>query len=67
MKTSKITLGVVSTITLGIIIYAVASNRKHKVKRRLLDVSDAGYETAYDILYPMKPKRFLWGGISSIL
>lgn len=68
MKTSKITLGVVTTITLGILIYAVASrDRKYKVKRRLLDVSDAGYETAYDILYPMKPKRSLWGGISSIL
>lgn len=61
MKIVRIAFGVISTLAVGLIIYIVASDLKHKAKRRLLDVSDAGYETAYDILYPIKPKRFKWG------
>lgn len=55
MKTYKVALGVVSTIAIGVMVYHI---RKNRVGRRLIHISDAGYETAYDILYPLKSKRF---------
>ena len=58
MKTSNLALGIVSTIALGLIIYAFRLNRKYKFEKRLYTISDAGYETAYDVLYPIKYKRF---------
>ncbi len=58
MKTSKLAWGIVSTVALGIVIYVVKAEHKNRMEKRLLDISDAGYETAYDVLYPLKPKRF---------
>jgi hypothetical protein len=55
MKKSSLILGIISTVAIGIIIYQVS---RLKTKKRLLNVSDAGYEFAYDILYPVKSKRF---------
>jgi hypothetical protein len=54
MKKSNLILGIISTVAIGIIIYQVS---KVKTKKRLLNISDAGYEFAYDILYPVKTKR----------
>jgi len=55
MKTYFLAVGIVSTLALGLIIYQV---RKIRVEKRLLTIADAGYETAYDVLYPIKNKRF---------
>jgi hypothetical protein len=56
MKTYKliVILIVVSVTIAGITIYSI---KKTKLEKRLLSVSDAGYETAYDILYPLKSQR----------
>ena len=54
MKKYQLILGIVSTVVIGVIIYEI---NKSRAKRRLLNVSDAGYEFAYDILYPVKTKR----------
>ncbi len=56
MKTYKLAWGVASTIAIGMIMFYL---RKTKIVKRQIMVSDAGYETAYDVLYPLKPKRFL--------
>lgn len=55
MKTYKLALGIALTITLGIVVYHI---KKVRVEKRLITISDAGYETAYDILYPIKVNRF---------
>ncbi|MEJ7736345.1 MAG: hypothetical protein WKF97_02865 [Chitinophagaceae bacterium] len=55
MKTYKLAFGIVSTLAISVIIYQV---RKTKVEKRRITISDAGYETAYDVLYPVKTKRF---------
>jgi hypothetical protein len=56
MKTYKliVIIIVVSVTIAGITIYSI---KKTKLEKRLLSVSDAGYETAYDILYPLKSQR----------
>jgi hypothetical protein len=46
---------VVASVTVaGITIFSFKKSRSEK---RLVNVSDAGYETAYDILYPLKNQR----------
>ncbi len=59
MKTRKLTIGIVSTITVGIIIYFIKKSRieKNKLEKRLVSVADAGYETAHDILFPLRSQR----------
>jgi hypothetical protein len=58
MKTWKLTLGIVSTVALTLVtLYLVKMERKNRVEEKLLTISDAGYETAYDILYPLKHRR----------
>jgi hypothetical protein len=56
MKTYKliVIIIVVSVTVAGITIFSI---KKTKLEKRLLSVSDAGYETAYDVLYPLKGQR----------
>lgn len=55
MKTYKIALGIASTIALGFLVYKIQRNSCEKM---LVNISDAGYETAFDILYPQKIRRY---------
>ncbi|MBD0276783.1 MAG: hypothetical protein M3342_23155 [Bacteroidota bacterium] len=57
MKTNRLLIGIASTLAIGIVIL-VFTTRHNRVQRRLESVADAGYETAYDILYPLKNRRF---------
>jgi hypothetical protein len=50
-NTSKITLGLAAIGAAAIVIYVA---RRINAKRMLAKVSDEGYETAHDILYPGK-------------
>ncbi len=54
MKTYKLAIVFTSIIVVGIMVYSVKKNR---LERRLISISDAGYETAYDILFPLKNQR----------
>ena len=56
MKTYKliVIIIVVSVTVAGITIFSI---KKTKLEKRLISVSDAGYETAYDVLYPLKSQR----------
>jgi len=55
MKTYKLSIILITTVIItGIVIYSVKKSRSEK---RLISVSDAGYETAYDILFPLKSRR----------
>lgn len=55
MKTStKILLGIAAVATTGTLIYLT---RYYNTHRRLMHISNEGYETAHDILYPKKYNR----------
>ncbi len=55
MKTYKIAIGIASTLAIGFLVYQI---RKTSCERKLINISDAGYETAFDILYPHKTKWY---------
>jgi uncharacterized membrane protein len=57
MKTNKIALGVVTLVVAGLALYYF---RKKEVldDQRLGQIADAGYETAHDILYPLRKNRW---------
>jgi hypothetical protein len=57
-KSEKIIAGIAMVAiltTAGIIFFSVKKDKKQKM---LSEVSDAGYETAYDILFPLRNARF---------
>jgi hypothetical protein len=58
MKKYILIFGVASTVVAGVVIYNHL--RKTKLEKKLVNISDAGYETAYDILYPLRPRKFRW-------
>lgn len=60
MKTGTIVLGIVSLVALGLAIYAIDLYQKNDLQKRLQTISDEGYETAHDILYPLKRKKGSW-------
>ena len=59
MKSKNITLGIASTIAavgIGVAVYLIRRNQLQKTQAEMA-VADAGYETAYDVLYPMQNYR----------
>lgn len=52
-NTSKITLGLAAVGAAAIVIYIA---RRVSAERMLIKVSDEGYETAHDILFPNQKK-----------
>ncbi len=59
MKNKNITIGIASTIAavgIGVAIYLIKRNQFQKAQEEIA-VADAGYETAYDVLYPMSNYR----------
>jgi hypothetical protein len=53
---NKWTIGITSTLlAAGIVAYFLM--QKNAAQKKLDTVADAGYETAYDVLYPLKTGR----------
>ena len=52
----KLLIAVASTIAVGVIIYLIQKEKKEE--QRSFDIADAGFETAHDILYPLKKSRW---------
>lgn len=50
--TLVIGLGVISLVAVGWIVGTLM--QKNAMQKRQMQVADAGYETAYDILYPLR-------------
>jgi hypothetical protein len=55
MKNSKLTIGILSTVAAGLITYLLV--KRSLLHKRLLRVSEEGYETAYDVLYPLNKRK----------
>ena len=54
-RTNKTIISVASITAIGVIVY-LRYKKQNKKQQQILDrVADEGYETAYDVLYPLKP------------
>ena len=51
-STLAVGLGVISLVAVGWVVGVLM--QKNAMQKRQMKVADAGYETAYDILYPPK-------------
>lgn len=59
MKNSyRILLGVASLAAVGVIIILAQRGKNETMRKRTQEVADEGYELAYDVLYPLRNKRF---------
>jgi type II secretory pathway pseudopilin PulG len=54
MKATKVTAVVGLVSILGLIVYM---RRRQKTNRRKMQIAEQGYETAQDVLFPMKSRR----------
>ena len=54
-KTNKFVLGVAVAAAVGFIVYALRSRRESAIRHAR--VSDEGYETAHDVLFPNQKSR----------
>ena len=54
MKATKLTAVIGLVTMLGLIVYM---RRRQKTNRRKKQIAEQGYETAHDILFPMKSSR----------
>jgi hypothetical protein len=53
-RSTKIAFGISAVAMAGIIVYAASGA---KTRKMLKQVSDEGYETAHDVLYPRNGRR----------
>ena len=51
-KSAKLALGIVAGAAIGVLVFRMI--RRHKETQRLRNVSNEGYETAHDVLYPKR-------------
>lgn len=56
-KNNKIYIGIALAATAGLLVLLTFKKKKQTKQRRLSRVSDEGYETAHDVLFPLKIKR----------
>ncbi|MER3471975.1 MAG: hypothetical protein C4330_11820 [Chitinophagaceae bacterium] len=58
MKKRIILIGTTALLTAaGITLYLLRRQKKSKQWKRSIAISDAGYETAGDLLYPLRSRR----------
>lgn len=57
-KSEKILLTVASFAVIGVILYVA---QKQKKEKKLDIIADEGYETAEDVLYPLRNNKKVYG------
>jgi hypothetical protein len=56
---NKALIGVASLTTLGVVIYLRYKMQAQRERQQISErVADEGYETAYDVLFPLKKNKF---------
>lgn len=50
----KVLIGITSVLAIGLAIYLVVKTKNDRMWERLDKIAEEGYETAADILYPLK-------------
>ena len=61
----KVLIGITSVLAIGLAMYIVGKTKKDRMWERLDKIAEEGYETAADILYPLKgtwTKRYRTSG-----
>ena len=53
-KGDALLIGITSILALGLAIYLVGKTKRDRMFERLDKIAEEGYETAGDILYPLK-------------
>jgi hypothetical protein len=53
-KGETLLIGITSILALGLAIYLVGKTKRERMFERLDKIAEEGYETAADILYPLK-------------
>lgn len=53
-KGETLLIGITSILALGLAIYLVGKTKRDRMFERLDKIAEEGYETAGDILYPLK-------------
>jgi hypothetical protein len=54
MKNYTLIIGVVSVVAVSWVVSVLL--QKNTIEKRQIEVADAGYETAYDVLYPLRSR-----------
>ncbi len=57
-KSERIIITIASFAALGLIIYVAQKKKKEK---KLDSIADEGYETAEDVLYPLRSNKKVYG------
>lgn len=52
-----ILIGIITVIAVGSIVYVSGLTRKRRVFMQRQEIADEGYETAQDILFPLKSQQ----------
>lgn len=55
-KNQRLAIGLTLVATSAIALLFCVKTKKHK-KKQLYDIAEEGYETAHDVLYPLKFQR----------
>lgn len=50
----KLLIGITAVLAVGLAIFITGKTKKDRMLQRLDKIADEGYETAADILYPLK-------------
>lgn len=56
-KINKLYIGIALAASAGLLVLLTFKKKKQKKQRRMNLVSEEGYETAHDVLFPLKIKR----------
>jgi hypothetical protein len=56
-KTDLLAVTALTATLVGLTIFLLRKDKHNKHKRRMTVAADAGYETAYDIHFPVKYRR----------
>lgn len=57
----KLLIGITAVLAVGLAVFIAGKTKKDRMLQRLDKIAEEGYETAADILYPLKapwPKKF---------
>ncbi|HEX8357999.1 MAG TPA: hypothetical protein VF610_11325 [Segetibacter sp.] len=57
MNRYKVIIGVASIAVIGLVVFLAGKNKESKTFEKLNRIADEGYETAGDILFPLKNPR----------
>ena len=56
-KNKIVVIGITGALMVGAAIYLTSKHKRRRIAIQRQEIADEGYETAFDILYPLKSKQ----------